>query len=215
MWLAARLTAALSSSRWSSRAGSDAEGFAFGGDEGEVVVEVVAVAADEVLEGLEASFGVDELARPGVGGEGAEEGGGHGAVELEEFGGGVGVELVVVESLGEEGFVVAEDERAVHGDGALHALAGDEVAVHEVEDDLLDGPGVGDGEGGEGVAGKAFKGAGGGGGALLVAVDDVGVHGRLLGCASVPVTVLCGRGRRLCWGGSPQKERACFSCGLC
>jgi len=83
-------------------------------------------------------------------------------------------------------FVDADEQGAIEGEGAFHAVGEELVGVGEVADDLEDGPFVGDGAGAEVVFGKAGDGGEEVDGALGVGGEEVcGVDGDALGFVGV------------------------------
>lgn len=156
-----------------------AEELAFLAEEFHVVIKVVDVAAEDGFEGDEAALVVDALAGEGFGGETAEELSGVEAILLEKVGDEAEVHALVEAALGEGGFVVGDEEGAILGHDPFHAVRRDEIAVHGVDDDLADAPGVGDGEGVEIGIGEALDRASEGGGSGGVGVDELGGHGEV------------------------------------
>lgn len=84
--------------------------------------------------------------------------------------------MFVEEVCGEFRLVVADESGVFLGDDAFSAIGPDEVAVHEVDDDLVNGPGFGDGACGEVVGGETGEGVAEGRRRHFVAIEDIGIH---------------------------------------
>lgn len=93
-------------------------------------------------------------------GKATENFGGEQTVLGEDVGGHDRVKLIVKEFLGEGGFIEANESGIFLGNDAFHAVRRDQVAIHQVEDDLLDTPGARNGRGKQIVAGKTADGVG-------------------------------------------------------
>src|SRR4051794_24016946 len=108
-----------------------------------MVVQVADVADQEFAERFLANLIVHAPAVEGGVGQAAEDGGEELAAHVENGNRVLGRLLIIRERLDEQRLVVADQHRPILGDHALHAVDADQVAVHQVNDDLLDRPGAG------------------------------------------------------------------------
>ena len=105
-----------------------------------VMVEVPGVGLYEVFQRDFAGFVVQAGAAEGLVRLPAEDLAHQAPILRKDIAGCCGIEFVVRQTLREERFVVADQRWAILGDHPLHAVGGDQIAVHHVHHNLLNAP---------------------------------------------------------------------------
>jgi hypothetical protein len=142
-----------------------------------MVFDVADVALDEHGEGFDAADAVHAAAGEGLVRQCAEELCGELAVDGVAIGGEGGGLGVVGEVADEGGLVVIHEEGRVHAGDAFHAVAALDIAIPEVDDIFVDGPGA-IGGAGEKLGGSEIGDEGvGESGEGFVAADESGEFG--------------------------------------